>query len=67
MLAYLTAPSGARAIVEHLGLPSLAWKLAPAQGPLSAALLGPSAPILALNMASLPPMRAGSGRSSLKS
>jgi hypothetical protein len=33
VLAYVTAPSGVRAIVEHLGLPSRPAKRAPAQGP----------------------------------
>jgi hypothetical protein len=33
VLAYLTAPGGVRAIVEHLGLPSWPAQLAPAQGP----------------------------------
>ena len=32
-LAYLTAPCGVSAIVEHLGLPSGPAKRAPAQGP----------------------------------
>ncbi|ADO69843.1 Transposase, IS801/IS1294 [Stigmatella aurantiaca DW4/3-1] len=32
-LEYLMAPSGVRAILEHLGLPSRPAKLAPAQGP----------------------------------
>ncbi|WP_239470514.1 hypothetical protein [Archangium violaceum] len=33
VLAYLTAPGGVRAILEHLGLPSWPAQLAPAQGP----------------------------------
>lgn len=33
VLAYLTAPGGVRAILEHLGLPSRPAQLAPAQGP----------------------------------
>jgi hypothetical protein len=33
VLAYVTAPSGVRAIVDHLGLPSRPAKRAPAQGP----------------------------------
>jgi len=33
VLAYLTAPCGVSAILEHLGLPSGPAKLAPAQGP----------------------------------
>ncbi|WP_227027145.1 transposase [Corallococcus soli] len=33
VLAYLTAPSGVRAILEHLGLPTLPGRLAPARGP----------------------------------
>ncbi|NMO20082.1 ATP-dependent helicase HrpA [Pyxidicoccus fallax] len=33
MLAYLTAPCGVSAILEHLRLPSGPAKLAPAQGP----------------------------------
>jgi hypothetical protein len=32
-LAYLTAPGGVRAILEHLGLPTLPGRLAPARGP----------------------------------
>ena len=42
VLAYLTAPGGVRAIVEHLGLPSWPTPLAPAQGP--AQLAGCGAP-----------------------
>jgi hypothetical protein len=37
VLAYLMAPSGVRAILEHLGLPSRPAKRAPAQGPLQPA------------------------------
>ena len=33
VLAYLTAPGGVRAILEHLGLPTLPGRLAPARGP----------------------------------
>jgi len=33
VLAYLTAPCGVSAILEHLGLPAGPAKLAPAQGP----------------------------------
>jgi hypothetical protein len=33
VLAYVTAPSGVRSILEHLGLPTRPAKLAPAQGP----------------------------------
>ena len=33
VLAYLTAPGGVRAILEHWGLPSWPAQLAPAQGP----------------------------------
>jgi hypothetical protein len=33
VLAYLTAPGGVRAILEHLGLPWLPGRLAPARGP----------------------------------
>jgi hypothetical protein len=33
VLAYLTAPGGVRAIVEHLELPTRPAQLAPAQGP----------------------------------
>ncbi|WP_368668873.1 transposase zinc-binding domain-containing protein [Corallococcus sp. CA053C] len=33
VLAYLTAPSGVRAILEHLGLPTLPGRLSPARGP----------------------------------
>ncbi|NOJ96570.1 ATP-dependent helicase HrpA [Corallococcus coralloides] len=33
MLAYLKARGGVRAILEHLGLPTLPGRLAPAQGP----------------------------------
>ncbi|HYO52944.1 hypothetical protein [Archangium sp.] len=32
VVAYLTAPNGVRAILEHLELPSLPGRLAPAQG-----------------------------------
>ncbi|NOK09495.1 ATP-dependent helicase HrpA [Corallococcus exercitus] len=37
MLAYLTAPGGVSAILEHLGLPTAGARLAPALGPLQAA------------------------------
>jgi hypothetical protein len=33
VLAHLTAPGGVRAIWEHLGLPTLPGRLAPARGP----------------------------------
>jgi Putative transposase/Transposase zinc-binding domain len=33
VLAYLTAPGGVRAILEHLGLPTLPGRVAPARGP----------------------------------
>ena len=33
VLAYLTAPGGVRAILEHLALPTLPGRLAPARGP----------------------------------
>ncbi|RKI00700.1 ATP-dependent helicase HrpA [Corallococcus sp. AB030] len=33
VLAYLPAPSGVRAILEHLGLPTLPGRLAAARGP----------------------------------
>ncbi|WP_199243287.1 hypothetical protein [Vitiosangium sp. GDMCC 1.1324] len=33
MLAFLSAPAGVGAILEHLGLPAQAPKLAPARGP----------------------------------
>jgi len=33
VLAYLKAPNGGRAILEHLELPSQPGRLAPAQGP----------------------------------
>ncbi|RKH62767.1 ATP-dependent helicase HrpA [Corallococcus llansteffanensis] len=33
VLAYLTAPSGVRALLEHLGLPPLPGRLSPARGP----------------------------------
>ncbi|PTL80357.1 ATP-dependent helicase HrpA [Vitiosangium sp. GDMCC 1.1324] len=33
MLAYLTAPDGVRALLDHLELPSRPAQLAPAQGP----------------------------------
>ncbi len=33
VLAYLTAPGGVHAIVEHLALPARPARLAPAQGP----------------------------------